>query len=233
MSIPKASLAALGDIHYSVEHIMTQKVTGIVMLVGNQGVGKTVVPKVLDLVSRGEIPGGDLLDSIRKTNTLEYEYLTTQQHLAGEDYAVTLQFLVPPGKKRGEGDPAGRSFEDVIEIFKPTIHRLDVVLFTYDLTSKESFQGLAYWIDGVEDLLNDASHFILLGTHLDKTDLVEVTKQDIEQGLEHLASEIRSKRPGWKGNFAHLEVSNLTGENLESLIFYLAGSVVSSRQMQD
>lgn len=202
------------------------------MLVGNGAVGKTTVTKVLDLISRGGTPDKDLLDSIRKTNTLEYEYLTTKQRLAGEDYLVTLQFLVPPGQKRAEGDSTGRSFEDVIEIFRPTIHCLDVVLFTYDLTSIESFHDLVYWIDGVGDLLNDASHFILLGTHLDQADRVEVTDQDIEEGLDYLASEMRSMRPSWKGNFAHLEVSNLTGENLESMILYLAGSVVSAHKMQ-
>lgn len=211
---------------------MTQKVTGNVLLVGNGAVGKTAVPKVLDLVARGGVPDAELMNSIRKTNTLEYEYLTTHQRLGGEDYTVTLQFLVPPGLKRGEGNETGRSFEEVIEIFKPTIHRLEVVVFTYDLTRIESLHDLEYWIHGVAELLNDVSHFILLGTHSDKVGQIEVTDQDIEEGMSYLASEIRSMRPGWKGNSAHLEISNLTGENLESLIFYLAGSVVSSRRMQ-
>jgi len=210
---------------------MSNKATGYVMLVGDRSVGKTSVSKVLDLSNRGEVPDSDLLDSIRKTNTLEYEYLTTQQHLGGEEYTVTLQFLVPPGKKRGDEDSTARSFEEVIEIFKPTLQRLDVVLFTYDLTSLESFQNLDYWAAGVGDLLNDASHFILLGTHLDQGALIEVTDQDINEGLDRLAGEIRSMRPSWKGNFAHLEVSSLTGENIKTLIFYLAGSVVSARQM--
>jgi hypothetical protein len=210
---------------------MSSKATGYVMLVGDRAVGKTSVPKVLDLINRGEVPDSDLLSCIRKTNTLEYEYLTTQQLLGDEEYTITLQFLVPPGQKRGEGDSTARSFEDVIEIFKPTLQRLDVVLFTYDLTSIESFHNLIYWAGGVGELLNDASHFILLGTHLDQVELIEVTDQDINKILDHLASEIRSMRPSWKGNFAHLEVSNLTGENLETLIFYLAGSVVSARQM--
>jgi hypothetical protein len=212
---------------------MTQKVTGNVLVVGNASVGKTTIPKALDLVNRGGVPDAELINSARKTNTLEYEYLTTQQRLAGADYAVTLQFLIPPGLKREKGDLSGRSFEDVIEIFKPTIRRLEVVVFAYDLTSIESLHDLDYWINGVGELLNDFTHFILLGTHSDMTGKIEVTGQDIEGGLENLVTEIQSMRPGWKGNFAHLEVSNLTGENLDTLIFYLAGSVVSSRQMQD
>jgi hypothetical protein len=210
---------------------MSEKVTGYVMLVGNGAVGKTTVSKVLSLTNRGEKPDRDVLNGIRKTNNLEYEFLTTHQQIGDKDYAVTLQFLVPPGQKQDDGDSSGRSFEDVIDIFRPTIHRLDVVLFTYDLTSMSSFHDLVYWIDGVGDLLNAASHFILLGTHLDKGEKIEVTRKDIDEGMEYLVSEMKSMLPSWKGNFARLEVSNLTGENLESLLFYLAGSVISSRQM--
>ena len=202
------------------------------MLVGNGAVGKTAVSKVLALTNKGEKPSEDFLAGIRKTNNLEYEFIITEQQIGNKKYSVTLQFLVPPGKKKGEGDPAGRSFEEVIDIFRPTIHRLDVVLFTYDLTSMDSFHDLVYWIDGVGDLLNDASHFILLGTHLDRGNGIEITRGDIEEGLEYLAGEMRSMRPSWKGNFARLEVSNLTGENLDSLLYYLAGSVISSRNMQ-
>jgi GTPase SAR1 family protein len=207
------------------------RITGFVMLVGNGAVGKTTVSKVLDLVNRGGKPDGDLLNSIRKTNNLEFEYLTTRQRLGGADYQVTLQFLVPPGQKRGQGDSNGRSFEDVIEIFSPTIHRLDVVLFTYDMTNSDSFHDLVYWIDGVGDLLNDSSHFILLGTHLDLADQLEISEEDIDEGLQYLAKEMKSMRPSWKGNFANLEVSNLTGENMERLILFLAGSVLSAQKM--
>jgi GTPase SAR1 family protein len=208
-----------------------EKITGFVMLVGNGAVGKTTVSKVLDQVNNGGKPDIDLLNSIRKTNNLEYEFLTTRQRLGGDDVQVTFQFLVPPGRKEGQGDLSGRSFEEVMKIYSPTIHRLDVVLFTYDMTSRESFHDLVYWIDGVGDLLNDASHFILLGTHLDLADSLEISQEDIDEGLKNLAEEIKSMRPSWKGKFANLEVSNLTGENLDKLIFILAGSVLSAQGM--
>ena len=202
------------------------------MLVGNGAVGKTTVAQVLDLINNGELPDTGVLRNIRKTNNMEYELITTQQVIGNTQYSVTLQFLVPPGQKQGEGDPTGRSFEQVLEIYKPTIHRLDVVLFTYDMVSRESFHDLVYWIDGVGDLLNDATHFILLGTHLDQENELEITREDIDKGLNYMANQIREMRPSWKGNFARLEVSNLTGENLESLLYYLAGSGISSRQMK-
>jgi len=212
--------------------VAAERITGYVMLVGNGAVGKTTVARVLDLFNNGVLPNADVLKSIKKTNNLEYEFITTQQLIGNTHYSVTMQFLVPPGQKKGEGDPSGRSFEEVIDIFRPTIHRLDVVLFTYDMVQRESFHDLVYWIDGVGDLLNDATHFILLGTHLDRGDELEVTQEDIKDGLKYLADEMRTMRPSWKGNFARLEVSNLTGENLESLLYYLAGSVISSRKMK-
>jgi len=211
--------------------ITVEKLTGHVMLVGNGAVGKTTVARVLDIFNSGEVPTTGVLNSIRKTNNMEYEFITTQQVIGDTHYSVTMQFLVPPGQKKGEGDLNGRSFEEVIDIFRPTIHRLDVVLFTYDMVLRETFHDLVYWIDGVGDLLNDATHFILLGTHLDREDELEVTKDDIKDGMIYLAKELKTMRPSWKGNFAHLEVSNLTGENMETLLYYIAGSVVSSRKM--
>jgi len=50
-------------------------------------------------------------------------------------------------------------------------------------------------------------------------------------GLVDLANEIKQMRQSWKGNFAYLEVSNLTGENLDELLYSLSGSVISSPQM--
>lgn len=212
-------------------HPPVNRLTGFVMLVGNGAVGKTSVSRVLDSLTRGGQSNETILKEVRKTNNLEYEYVTTNQTYGKTEYKVSLQFLIPPGQKESEGDKSGRSFERVIDIYKPTIHRLDVVLFTYDLANRDTFHDLVYWVDGVGQLLNDATHFILLGTHLDRVDELKVTNQDIETGLQYLQQEMQQMRPTWRGNCAHLEVSNLTGENLELLLFYLAGSVISSRRM--
>ena len=201
------------------------------MLVGNGAVGKTSVSRVLDSLSSGGDSNELILQQVRKTNNLEYEYVTTSQTYGNTEYTVALQFLIPPGQKQSEGDPTGRSFERVIDIYKPAIHRLDVVLFTYDIASRDTFHDLVYWVDGVGQLLNYATHFILLGTHLDRVGQLQVSKEDIEIGMEYLRREMSEMRPTWRGNCAHLEVSNLTGENLELLLYYLAGSVISSRRM--
>jgi GTPase SAR1 family protein len=203
--------------------------TGFVMPVGNGGVGKTTVARVLDSFSRGGIIDADELERVRKTNNLEFEYITTHQTFGAMQYIVTLQFLVPPGQKQSEGDPTGRSFEKVVEIYQSAIRRLDVVLFTYNLANHESFQDLAYWVDSVGMLMNDGTHFILLGTHLDQKDLVEVTQEEIKDGLEYLRKEILSILPTWMGRCTQLEVSCISGENLDILLKYLAASIVSGK----
>lgn len=208
----------------------SRSLTGFVMPVGNGAVGKTTVSRVLDSLSRGGMINGDNLQRVRKTNNLEFEYITTRQTFGNTRYTITLQFLVPPGQKQTEGDPTGRSFEKVIEIYQSSIPRLDVVLFTYDLANHESFHDLAYWVDGVAKLMNDATHFILLGTHLDKINELEVSKDEIKEGLEYLRKEILVTRPTWMGRCTQLEVSCITGENIDTLLRYLAGSIISSHQ---
>ena len=77
-----------------------ERVTGYVMLVGNGAVGKTTVSRVLSLTNRGEKPDKDILNGIRKTKNLEYEFLTTEQKIGDRRIKATLQFLVPPGQKK-------------------------------------------------------------------------------------------------------------------------------------
>ena len=201
------------------------------MPVGNGAVGKTTVSRVLDWVSRGKKIDENLIHNIQKTNNLEFEFVTTHQIFGSTHFNVTLQFLIPPGQKETDGDSTGRSFERVMKIYQPSIHRLDVVLFTYDLGKVETFHDLVYWVDGVGNLMNDATHFILLGTHLDQRDENLLSPGEIKDGLEYLRREIKSIRPNWQGNCTSLEVSCISGENLSILLRYLAGSVIKSRQI--
>jgi GTPase SAR1 family protein len=209
-----------------------QRLTGFIMPVGNGAVGKTSVARVLDMVSRGRAIDWDVLQRIRRTNNLEFEYITTYQTFGERQHAVTLQFLVPPGQKQSEGDQTGRSFEQVIAIYQSVIRRMDVILFTYDLENHESFHDLAYWVDSAAKLMDDATHFILLGTHLDLADYTEVSREEIKEGLEYLRKEVLMLRPTWTGKCTQLEISCLSGENMDILLRYLAGSVISAQQMR-
>ncbi len=210
--------------------ISGQSFTGFVMPVGNGAVGKTTLARALDYTSRSETISVDQLKKIRKTNSLEFEYISSRQVFGNTQHSVTLQFLVPPGQKQVESDTTGRSFEQVVEIFHSSIRRLDVVLFTYSLSDYKSFQDLAYWVDGVTMLLNDETDFILLGTHLDQKNDVQVTQPEITAGIDYLRKQIQIAHPTWTGKSTQLEVSCTSGENLNTLLRYLAGSIVRTRR---
>ena len=201
--------------------------TGYILPVGNEAVGKTSVALVLNPISRNEAINPDLFSKVHKTNNLEFEYIFTRQVFGDTQYSITLQFLIPPGQKETEGDPTGRSFEKVIEIYGSSLRRVDVVLFTYNLADHESFKDLAYWVSRVGSLMNDATHFILLGTHLDQVNAAEINKDEIKEELEFLRKEILVNRPAWAGKCTQLEVSCTSGENLDVLLKYLAASIVS------
>lgn len=207
------------------------RLTGFVMPVGNGAVGKTSVARLLEFVSAGREVEENLMLGIEKSLNLEFEFITSHQVFGDKTYDITMQFLVPPGQKENEGGPAERSFEKVIEIFKSMIKRIDVVLFTYDLSNIETFRDLDYWLHAVSGLLNDASHFILLGTHLDRDAELEINKNEIEDGLNYLEQELLEIYPNWIGKSSHLEVSNLTGENLQKLLKFIAGSIINSRKI--
>ena len=206
--------------------------TGYVLPVGNEAVGKTSLSLILGCVSKNEVNNEDLLKKVHKTNNLEFEYITTRQVFGDMQYSITLQFLIPPGQKEAAGDPAGRSFEKVIEIYGSSLRRVDVVLFTYNLADHASFQDLAYWVKSAGKLMNDATHFILLGTHLDQKEARVVSEDEIKAGLEFLRKEMLVNRPAWAGKCTQLEVSCTSGENLDVLLRYLAASIVSMQPGQ-
>jgi GTPase SAR1 family protein len=204
--------------------------TGYILPMGNEAVGKTSVALVLNPISRNEAINPALISKVHKTNNLEFEYIFTRQVFGDTQYSITLQFLIPPGKKEAQGDTSGRSFEKVIEIYGASLRHVDVVLFTYALTMHESFKDLAYWVKSTGSLMNDATHFILLGTHLDQKETREVSEDEIKEGLENLRKEILANRPAWTGKCTQLEVSCVSGENLDVLLRYLAASIVSMQQ---
>jgi hypothetical protein len=185
----------------------------------------------LDFISDGKEADEKVIAGIKKTRTMEFEYVVSNQVFGNSEYSVTMQFLIPPGQKESDGDTSGRSFEIVVDIFKIMIRRIDVVLFTYDLSRIETFRDLDYWLHTTNELMNDATHIILLGTHLDKKEKLEIKKDEIETGLKFLEDELLKIRPTWIGKSAHVEVSNLTGENLNNLLKYIAGSIINSRKL--
>lgn len=213
---------------------MTEKpteLTGYVIPIGNGAVGKTSLSKVLSNFSTDATNYEKLINSVTKTKNLEFEFIPTSIRIGDKPHKILLQILVPPGQKEDAGDQNSRSFKQVMSIFEFYIKRVDVILFTYSLTSRESFNDLMFWQTAVKDYINEATHFILLGTHKDLVGKIEISEEQIKKGLEFLESEVKKQLPEWKGKCTHLEVSNLTGENFMKLFAYLSGAIYRSRSI--
>lgn len=207
------------------------ELTGYVIPIGNGAVGKTSLAKVMSNFSNQLTNYENLLNSVSKTKNLEFEFIPTTIRISDKPHKVMIQMLVPPGQKEDAGDQNSRSFKQVMSIFQFYIKRVDVVLFTYSLVSRESFNDLMFWQSAIKDHVNEATHFILLGTHKDQIDNIEVSEDQINKGLEYLENEVKKDIPNWKGKCTNLEVSNLTGENFLKLFAYLAGAIFRSRKI--
>ena len=186
------------------------------MPVGNGAVGKTSLAMALQ-----HDPLSDTwraaLARVRKTKNLEFEFLTDHIRVDGADYLVLQQYLIPPGQKEAEGDSTGRSFEDVVDIYRFQIRRVDVVLLSYSITRIESFHDLEYWVQQVNELCNDQTSFILVGTHLDREAEREVMPAHVCDGQAYVEATLRAVRPNWRGTCTAVEISSLTGANLIDL----------------
>lgn len=207
----------------------TQRVTGFILPVGGRKVGKTSIARVLNNLSPGQFNYGWIIENVPKTKNLEFEFVSTFLNYNHMRYKVTIQLYIPPGYEENEGDKTSRSFEDVIGIYRSIIRRVDVVLLTYSLENKESFNHLDYWVSAVKDLTNSNTNFILLGTYLDMINRREVTQEQISLYLSSTKSHIKKLRPDWTGNLESIEVSSLTGENCENLKALIATQILKAQ----
>lgn len=199
------------------------------MPVGNGSVGKSSVAKVLDQLGNESMTYIDLLGSISKTKNLEFEFVPASLSYQGIPYKIMIQMLIPPGQSNNHSDGDGRSYEEVIHIYRFYIRRVDVVLLTYSLADRESFYATELWLSKVAELCNYRTCFILLGTHLDQSERREVEQDQISSGMEFLSRHTPTLIPAWQGKFTHLEISNLTGYHINELKKYLAWCIFLAR----
>jgi hypothetical protein len=148
---------------------------------------------------------------------MEFEYISDRFLLDKCQYMVTQQFLIPPGQKELEGDSSGRSFEQVMDIYRFMIRRIDVVLLAYSITDLYSFHDLEFWIEKMQEYSGEKTHYIVVGTHLDQEHLREVTLSNLQSGCSYIESYIRERKGKWAGHVTGMEVSNQNGANMLSL----------------
>lgn len=205
-------------------------VSGKVLPVGNGAVGKTSVAKMLLAYRPDKSDYSELIRSIRRTNNLEFEFLISKINQGKIQYSVVSQLLIPPGQKESEEGKSGRTFDQVMDIYKFILTSVDVILLTYDISVRESFLDLKYWLNALGGLYGPSTNFLMVGTHLDKSDVArQVQPSDIEKGEIQVQSYFNRKMPDWRGSCFSLEVSNYTGKNMEKLEILISKSILWSR----
>ena len=195
------------------------------MPIGSGAVGKTSLALTLE---KQTIPldWEDTLRKVQKSLNLEFNYVVDQIQINGHQFQVSHQYLVPPGQKAIEVAEKDRSFEDVIDIYRSIIRRVDVILLSYKINDLDTYHEIEYWVENVNGIINDKTNFILVGTHLDAIDKREVTDEMVKSGIQYVTSLIKNIRPTWKGYIASLEVSNINGENTAQLRKMISGFII-------
>jgi GTPase SAR1 family protein len=202
-----------------------KNITGFVMPVGNGAVGKTSLALTLE---KSTLPSdwASKLEQIKKSYNLEFRYVSDEIEYKGQTYKILQQFLVPPGQKSTDISEWGRNFDEIISIYRSIIRRVDVVLVSYNITDLDSYNDIEYWLEKVSSLIHERSNLILVGTHLDKCDDREVTMQVVEIGVDYVKNLMKGFRPGWNGMVRAMEVSNVSGENINRLKRLISASVI-------
>lgn len=186
------------------------------MPLGNGAVGKTSLALTLQ---HNQLPPDwqAFLKTVRKTVNLEFEYATDNLVTLNHRYEVLHQYLIPPGQKDFEIDPHSRSYDDVLDIYRPIIKRIDVILLSYKVTNVDSFNDIEYWVEKATEICSDHTNFILVGTHLDQKEKREVMPENVETGTQYVFELIGGIRSSWAGHCTAMEVSSLSGENINKL----------------
>lgn len=193
-----------------------KRVTGYVVPVGNGAVGKSCLSIILRDLEMHQ-SAVERIAHVRKSMNMEFEFITDQYRHEQTIFYVTQQLLTPPGQKDFEGDTTGRSFEQVMDIYRFMIRRIDVALLAYSITDLSSFQDLEFWIEKIDEYCGDNTHFVLVGTHLDEDHRREVTESNFKTGIEYIASFLKERRPNWRGKCLGIEISNHSGTNILEL----------------
>ena len=140
-------------------------------------------------------------------------YLTTvgmdfqDKIIEREDKKVRLQIWDTAGQER---------FRNVTKSYFQSSQGLVLV---YDITDRESFEKLNFWVDNIKNFAPENAKFILVGN---KCDLANERKVSYEEG-ENYAKNL---------NIKFFEASARDGTNVNELFFYLANEIYQDNKLK-
>ena len=124
-----------------------------------------------------------------------------------EDKKIRLQIWDTAGQER---------FRNVTKSYFQSSQGLVLV---YDITDRESFEKLNFWVDNIKNFAPENAKFILVGN---KCDLANERKVSYEEG-ENYAKNL---------NIKFFEASARDGTNVNELFFYLANEIYQDNKLK-
>ena len=134
-----------------IEEEVEEKESIKVILIGDAGVGKTNLINVASGRKFNE----------NETSTLSASYVKKEININGEKYNISLWDTIGQEK-----------FRSLTKLF---FKDSDIVIFVFDITTKETFTELEYWFKTINDELGDGP---IKGLAANKQDLFE--KQEVD-----------------------------------------------------
>ena len=125
-----------------------------------------------------------------------------------EDKKVRLQVWDTAGQER---------FRNVTKSYFQSSHGLLVV---YDITDRESFEKINFWMDNIKNNAPENAKLILVGNKCDLADERKVTIEDGENKARNY-------------NIKFFEASAKDGTNVNELFFYLANEIYQDEKTKE
>ncbi len=207
-------------------------ISGSVFPIGDGGVGKTALSKVMaeHLETSTKV---ECIDGLKKTVNMEFEFVNC--NCPTSDEAILLQMYVPPGQRSTDQAEELGTFEKVMDTFSfmPNMQNISVVLLVYKLSEFRTLAVLENWLETaiMNNLINDFTSVVLVGTHLDITPF-DVKPEQVVQATDFVRSKIEESISNWRGCVEQTYVSNVTGTGIPELKKELAELVCMAQHLR-
>jgi len=157
--------------------------------------------------------------SVGKTSIVEKytkkKFSDSLQSTVGIDFKLSIMTFKGHKIRINISDTAGQ--ERFRTIAKNYIHNSDGIFIVFDLSNKNSFESISYWLNEINKLKNlDELKIIILGNKSDLTNIREISKEEISEFIK-------------TNNYKVIETSAKTGEGIKEAFKDLVDLILENK----